>query len=754
MRKVVLLTNFIPPYRLSVLRAIAAGLEDFRVWISTPMEANRKWAVDYGDLDVRVQKTVTVRGWWRHPAGFAERSNIHFPYDTLSRLWRVRPDVVVSVEMGFRTLLAALYRRCTNRTQLVVWADISSVTEEGRGFVRMALRRWILRAADAVVVNGESGAHYIREQGIADEQIHRIPYTTDVDAFTATPLTRSEEAAHRLLYCGQMIARKGLIRFLEVLREWAGYHPDRRVEFCLVGDGALKAQLEDFAVPGNLTLRFEPQKSYADLPAIYGDAGIFVLPTLADTWGLVVNEAMASGLPVLGSIYSQAVEELVEPGKTGWLFRPDQKAEIYAALDSALNTSREALDEMRRAARLKAGAVTPDKVARQVLDLLRALDARRQRRRVAILTNIVAPYKAPIYDILAQTFETTVMVGGAEDNRSHWGNRGRIGSFQVVRCWGVSIRWVHKTAGRVFDVRYLHLTLGYLTKLLGLRPEAIVSNEMGFRTLVAVTYGALARVPVWVWWGGTRETEKNRGLTRRLLRAYLTKRVQHWISYGKTSTAYLRGIGIKPERILQVQNSVDHRAFAAAAGGRQMDTGGPRLLYVGQMLLCKGVHLLLESAARLQAEGEVFSLLLVGGGPEDSRFRGLAVRLGLRNVKFLKSQPPDKMASIYSQSDCLILPTLEEVWGLVVNEALWAGLPVACSRFAGCAEELLPASNVFDPTKPDEFDRMLRSSVRGTLAPANAAVLKTHEDVGSAIIADIERVLEGKPLETASALVS
>ena len=54
---------------------------------------------------------------------------------------------------------------------------------------------------------------------------------------------------------------------------------------------------------------------------VYAKASLFAFPTLADEWGVVVNEAMAAGLPVLGSIYSQAVEELVEDGVSGWVFR-------------------------------------------------------------------------------------------------------------------------------------------------------------------------------------------------------------------------------------------------------------------------------------------------------------------------------------------------------------------------------------------------------------------------------------------------
>jgi glycosyltransferase involved in cell wall biosynthesis len=78
---------------------------------------------------------------------------------------------------------------------------------------------------------------------------------------------------------------------------------------------------------------------------------------------VVVNEAMAAGLPLLASVHSQAVEELVRDGLEGWLFHPDRPEEMYAALDRAFATLPEELARMRQAARDRIRRVTPDFVA-------------------------------------------------------------------------------------------------------------------------------------------------------------------------------------------------------------------------------------------------------------------------------------------------------------------------------------------------------------------------------------------------------
>ena len=370
-KRVVLLTNFIPPYRLPLYKAVGERVADFEVLISTPMEPNRSWTPFWEGLNVTVQRNITLQRTWRHPHGFSEPLYVHIPYDTLWLLRKARPDIIISGEMGLRTLQALAYHKFNPKSKLILWATVSEYSEQGRGWLRERLRRLLVPGADAVVVNGKSGARYVQKFGIAEEKIFFAPYTTDISPFVSIPLDRDPKLAYRLLYVGQLVPRKGLEPFLSVVVRWAKAHPERSLEFWLVGDGPLRATLEEQDLPENLTLRFLGNVPYGKLPEIYGQAGIKVFPTLADEWGLVANEAMAAGLPVLGSRYSQSVEELVVEGVTGWTFKPDDAEGMHAALERSLSTPIEELTQMRSAARNAISHVTPDFVADRLLEAIR-----------------------------------------------------------------------------------------------------------------------------------------------------------------------------------------------------------------------------------------------------------------------------------------------------------------------------------------------------------------------------------------------
>jgi glycosyltransferase involved in cell wall biosynthesis len=366
--RVAVLTNFLPVYRVPLLECLAENMRELRVFLSVRMEGNRDWPVFWGQLNVVVNRSITIPRRFRNAHGYVDQTYTHIPYDTLPLLWHYRPDVIVASELGARTLMARLYKMLRPSTRLVIWATLSERTEESRGTVRQVLRRWLLRGADAVYVNGASGARYVRSMGYSG-LISVVPYAANNDVFL-NPKTRHRSDTLRLLYTGQLVERKGMYPFLRCLARWCDAHPKRSVLLSVVGSGDQLDLLKRIELPPNLQIDFKGSMSFEQLPSQYHGADLYVYPTLADEWGLVVNEAMIAGLPVLGSRFSQAVEELVQEGVNGWLFTPTDEQDTYNAIGSALGTDTATLETMSRRAVEAVAGITQQAVAKRMSETI------------------------------------------------------------------------------------------------------------------------------------------------------------------------------------------------------------------------------------------------------------------------------------------------------------------------------------------------------------------------------------------------
>jgi len=366
------------------------------------------------------------------------------------------------------------------------------------------------------------------------------------------------------------------------------------------------------------------------------------------------------------------------------------------------------------------------------------------KTKLALLTNMIAPYRLPIYSVLAQEFELLILHGGREANRESWSNyEEALSDAEVVRAWGWQIPHKKKVNGRVFEEKFLHITPGAFWHLLRFRPEAIVSNEMGFRSAIALAYGKLFHKPVWIWWGGTLHTERHLDPFRRVIRRVFRLLGDRWITYGQSSTEYLLSLGVKRYRILQSQNAVDEKQFRPNAEPAWAIQPKPVVLHVGRLVELKGIRSLLHAAAILQRKGYEFSLLLVGDGREKQALQLRARELGLNNVHFQPSQPQEQMASVYRSADLVVLPTLQDVWGVVANEAILAGVPMLCSKYAGCATELFAPENIFSPDDMSDFCEKLGAAISDGLPKPDAGRIKTTKQLGRELVQELNNSLLG-----------
>lgn len=190
--------------------------------------------------------------------------------------------------------------------------------------------RVLLRAFDGFLSVGERFTAYLRHYGIPEERIHRAPHAVNnawfagraqkaIDTGTVHDLRDELDIAPKttvLLFVGKLISVKQVGDFLEALSVLRG----RGMDVCgvLVGSGPREEFLASKAEDLNAPARFVGFKNQTDLPAYYALADALVLPSESETWGLVVNEAMACGTPAVVSEAAGCRPDLIMDGKTGY----------------------------------------------------------------------------------------------------------------------------------------------------------------------------------------------------------------------------------------------------------------------------------------------------------------------------------------------------------------------------------------------------------------------------------------------------
>ncbi|PHQ33420.1 glycosyltransferase family 4 protein [Rhodopirellula bahusiensis] len=391
--KAVFLTHYIPLYQVRVLQEITKRIRDFQILLSTPIEPNRDFQLDWSGLNVEVQKTVTLRRRWRHAkAGFDDPLFVHVPYDTLKQLKRIRPDVVISHELGARSLAAARYCRRSG-ARLVLATFMSEHTEQGRGRVRSWARRRLIRSADAITYNGPSCREVLLSLGAREDQLFHLPYAAD-DRIAATETQRPAESdvRRKLLCIGQLSQRKGVLPLVRQASDFCAAN-NEAIEITFVGDGPCRSELETLAsgsstddnapIDSRLKIHLLGNRPAAELPELMRAHGAIIAPTLADEWLLVTNEGMHAGMPIIGSIYAQSVTTLVRNGRNGWQYDPlaseatSSTLNLSGALKSYLATDESTIKAMRENAKHDIREYTPQRSAMGAIDAIRSALNRR-----------------------------------------------------------------------------------------------------------------------------------------------------------------------------------------------------------------------------------------------------------------------------------------------------------------------------------------------------------------------------------------
>lgn len=255
------------------------------------------------------------------------------------------PDMVVAGAIAYPSGITAVRWARARRRPVVIMDDARVLDVPRPRFINWVKKR-IYRNVDAVFIPAFSHASDYQFWGIPSERIFFGVDVVDNQFFAENALVAQRNAttirkqyglpSRYILGVGRQVPEKNwgiLIQaFSKVCvganQEWG---------LVLVGDGPEATSLRQLGAQVRGNLRFLPFQSQGGLSALYGLAECLVLPSYGETWGLVVNEAMACGLPVMVSKECGCAETLVRDGYNGWVFDPQSPAELTALLRRFMN---------------------------------------------------------------------------------------------------------------------------------------------------------------------------------------------------------------------------------------------------------------------------------------------------------------------------------------------------------------------------------------------------------------------------------
>jgi glycosyltransferase involved in cell wall biosynthesis len=355
--RLALITEIIAPYRIPVFNALANSedVELHVIFLAENDASLRQWLV-YKD---EIQFSYQVLPSWRGALG---NQNVLFNWGVARALSAARPDIVICGGYNYPASWRAAYWAKHRRIPFLLWIESTSLDRRTMHFFVEKLKLHFLDLCTGFVVPGRASTEYLRRLGVSEDRIFVAPNAIDIHLFQDAAARARQEAgrlrealrlpARYFLDVGRLVEAKGAFDLIDA---YAKLNAALRAEVSLLflGDGVAREALAARSraiLPGSIEFRGFIQRDA--LPAFYALAEALVFPTHSDTWGFVVNEAMACGTPVIVSEVAGCVPDLVQNFETGILVPSQDAASIAESLAFLAERPGTGVEMARRATKL------------------------------------------------------------------------------------------------------------------------------------------------------------------------------------------------------------------------------------------------------------------------------------------------------------------------------------------------------------------------------------------------------------------
>jgi glycosyltransferase involved in cell wall biosynthesis len=272
-----------------------------------------------------------------------------------------KADAVLIYTWNSRSHLAAL-RAFKGRVPVLFRGDSTLLDE--RTWWRARLRKWALTwvysHVDVAIAVGSNNRDYFAWCGVPPDRIAYAPHSVDTARFAADWTAHDDRAAQWrgvlkigpdavvFLFAGKLQSKKDPVLLLEA---FSALNDESHLIF--VGSGELETPLQERAA-AQRNVHFMPFQNQSVMPAVYRLGDVYVLPSRGpeETWGLALNEAMASGRAVIASSKVGGARDLIHSDAGGWMFEAGSKSALLAVLQVAARLGRERLHELGKTAQI------------------------------------------------------------------------------------------------------------------------------------------------------------------------------------------------------------------------------------------------------------------------------------------------------------------------------------------------------------------------------------------------------------------
>lgn len=369
--RVVLLHNFLSPTRIPLFDALAERF-DLDVWILGDIRSVRAWPADAPGARARIRTLPH----FSIPLG--SRYNVVVLNPTLRReLARLKPDAIVCCGWDTPAAFAAARYAKRTGTLFVLWSGSTASESTLLRRLTRPLVRKLVRHANAWVAYGSRAKEYLVSLGADPEKTCLAYNTVDLAEFAAACLAVNVEemrshlgigTTHVALYCGNLLELKGVGDLIDAFAQVR----ERDVTLVLVGSGKhepkYRARVRELGIDGRVVFAGFVQR--ADMPAYYALGHVLILPSRSEVWGLVLNEALACGVPVIATDVCGATPDLVRSGENGFVVPSRNPRALARAIDDYF-AQPERHAAMREAARASIAPFTVPRAADAFVDAVR-----------------------------------------------------------------------------------------------------------------------------------------------------------------------------------------------------------------------------------------------------------------------------------------------------------------------------------------------------------------------------------------------